>query len=411
MIRKTVLTMKYKIRVLQIRSKKEGIAEFEKVGSTAAGNKIMINKAFPLSIKIKQVNPVAANILKQEMLARDGDVITSRSILSEKRAKTDIIIQGTRKSITSLVKKIRSQQFGLGDLSGDLSGHLKKMDKACKEKDLIIADKKFEPGKEVVIMGILNVTRDSFYDGGQYYDREKALARARSLAEEGAHIIDVGGMSTRPGSLPVGKEEEMERTIPVIENISRDHDILISIDTYRPEVAAEAIKAGAHIVNDISGLGMDESMAGVIAKSNVSVVLMHIKGTPENMQDDPRYQDVIEEIYQYFEDKTKTAISSGIGPEKIILDPGIGFGKRPEHNLEIISKLREFKMLGFPILVGASRKSFIGEVLGLPVGERLEGSLSVAVWSMINGADILRVHDVKETMRAVKMAQKIKNIY
>lgn len=403
--------MKYKIRVLQIRSKKEGIAEFEKVGSTAAGNKIMINKAFPLSIKIKQVNPVAANILKQEMLARDGDVITSRSILSEKRAKTDIIIQGTRKSITSLVKKIRSQQFGLGDLSGDLSGHLKKMDKACKEKDLIIADKKFEPGKEVVIMGILNVTRDSFYDGGQYYDREKALARARSLAEEGAHIIDVGGMSTRPGSLPVGKEEEMERTIPVIENISRDHDILISIDTYRPEVAAEAIKAGAHIVNDISGLGMDESMAGVIAKSNVSVVLMHIKGTPENMQDDPRYQDVIEEIYQYFEDKTKTAISSGIGPEKIILDPGIGFGKRPEHNLEIISKLREFKMLGFPILVGASRKSFIGEVLGLPVGERLEGSLSVAVWSMINGADILRVHDVKETMRAVKMAQKIKNIY
>ena len=411
MIRKTVLTMKYKIRVLQIRSKKEGIAEFEKVGSTAAGNKIMINKAFPLSIKIKQVNTVAANILKQEMLARDGDVITSRSILTEKRAKTDIIIQGTRKSITSLVKKIRSQQFGLGDLSGDLSGHLKKMDKACKEKDLIIADKKFEPGKEVVIMGILNVTRDSFYDGGQYYDREKALARARSLAEEGAHIIDVGGMSTRPGSLPVGKEEEMERTIPVIENISRDHDILISIDTYRPEVAAEAIKAGAHIVNDISGLGMDESMAGVIAKSNVSVVLMHIKGTPENMQDDPRYQDVIEEIYQYFEDKTKTAISSGIGPEKIILDPGIGFGKRPEHNLEIISKLREFKMLGFPILVGASRKSFIGEVLGLPVGERLEGSLSVAVWSMINGADILRVHDVKETMRAVKMAQKIKNIY
>ncbi len=403
--------MEYKIRALQIKSKKEGMAEFEKVGSTIAGNKIMIDKAFPLSIKIKQVNPVAANILKQEMLARDGDVITSRSILTEKRAKTDIIIQGTRKSITSLVKKIRSQQFGLADLSRDLSGYLKKMDKALKKKGLIIADKKFEPGKEIVVMGILNVTRDSFYDGGQYYDKEKALSRARSLVEEGAHIIDVGGMSTRPGSLPVGKEEEIERTIPVIENICKDHDILISIDTYRSEVAAEAIKAGAHIVNDISGLGMDKNMGSVIAKNNVSVVLMHIKGTPENMQDNPQYLDIIDEIYQYFDDKTEMAARSGIGPEKIILDPGIGFGKKLEHNLEIIRKLSEFKMLGFPLLVGASRKSFIGAVLDLPAEERLEGSLAAAVWSMINGADILRVHDVSETIRAIKIAQKIKNIY
>lgn len=403
--------MKYKIRALQIKSKKRGIAEFEKVGSTVAGAKIMIDKALPLFIKIKQVSPVAANILKQEMLARNGDVITSRNTLIEKRKKTDIIIQGTRKSITSLVEKIKSQQFGLKDLSVDLSVYLKKMDKAGKKKALIIAEKKFRPDKEIVIMGILNVTLDSFYDGGQYANKEKALARARILAEEGAHIIDVGGMSTRPGSLPVGREEEMERTIPVIENICRNHDILVSIDTNRSDVAAEAIKAGAHMVNDISGLGMDENMAGVIAKNGVSVVLMHIKGTPQNMQDNPQYQDIIDDIYQYFDDRIGMATSSGIGPDKIIIDPGIGFGKKLEHNLEIIRKLSEFKMLGFPLLVGASRKSFIGKVLDLPPGERLEGSLAAAVWAMINGADILRVHDVKETIRAIRIATKIKNVF
>ncbi len=403
--------MKYNIRALKIKSKKEGLAEFEKVGSTFAGAKIMIDKAFPFFIKIKQVHPVAANILKQEMLARDGDVVTSRNILIENKAKTDIIIQGTKKSIISLIKKIKTQQFGLKDLSVDLSEYLNKMEKASKEKSFIIAGKKFRPDKETVVMGILNVTPDSFYDGGKYYDKEKAIARARILAEEGAHIIDVGGMSTRPGSLPVGAEEETERTIPVIENIGKNHDVLISIDTYRSEVATEAIKAGAHLINDISGLGMDENMMDVVAKNEVSVVIMHIKGTPENMQDNPEYQDVIDDIYQYFDTKTEMATSSGIGTDRIIIDPGIGFGKKLEHNLEIIKKLEEFKMLGFPLLVGASRKSFISAVLDLPATDRLEGSLAAAVWAMINGADILRVHDVKETIRAIKIAQKIKNVY
>lgn len=403
--------MEYRIRALQVKSKKEGIAEFEKVGSTLAGAKIMVDKVFPFSIKIKQVNPIAANILKQEMLARGGDIVTSRDILTDNRANTDIIIQGTKKGINSLIEKIKSQQFGLKELSADLSAYLIKMDKTFRKKGFTIAGKKFSPGKEAVIMGILNVTQDSFYDGGQYYDKGKAIARANILAEEGAHIIDVGGMSTRPGSLPVGKEEEMERTVPVIESISKDHDVLISIDTYRSEVAEEAIKAGAHIVNDISGMGMDGNMAGIVAKNDVSVVIMHIKGNPEDMQDDPRYEDIIDEIYQYFETRTEMASGSGIGPDKILIDPGIGFGKNLDHNLEIFRKLNEFKMLGFPLLIGASRKSFISAVLDLPPGDRLEGSLAAAVWAVLNGADILRVHDVKETIRAIKIAQKIKNIY
>ncbi|MCJ7728195.1 MAG: dihydropteroate synthase [Actinobacteria bacterium] len=258
-------------------------------------------------------------------------------------------------------------------------------------------------------MGILNVTPDSFYDGGHYFEKDKACRRAGTIVKEGAHIIDVGGMSTRPDSLPVGLEEEVERIIPIIEYISKNYDILVSADTYRSEVARMAIDAGAHIINDISGFSMDSNMVKVIAESDVSVVIMHIKGTPENMQKNPEYEDVVDEIYDYLEDRTNMAINSGIKPGKIIIDPGIGFGKTLEHNLEILNKINEFKMLGYPVMVGASRKSFIGAVLDLPVEERLDGSLAAAICSIINGVNILRVHDVAETIRAVKIAKRIIN--
>jgi len=216
-------------------------------------------------------------------------------------------------------------------------------------------------------------------------------------------------MSTRPGSLPVSMEEEIDRTIPMVEYVSKNYNILISIDTYRSEVAKKAIAAGAHIVNDISGLAMDSSMAGIVAGSDISLIIMHIKGTPENMQDNPEYENVVDEIYDYLEDRTRKAIDSGINSEKIIIDPGIGFGKALEHNLEILNKVCEFKMLGFPVLIGASRKSFIGTILDLPVEKRLGGSLAAAVYLVINGVSILRVHDIKETVRAVKIAKSIVN--
>ncbi len=401
--------MKFKIRALNIKNRQEGLREFKKIGATTAGSHIMVDKIFPISLKIRGINSLAANILKQEMLARDGDVITSRDSLTKNSGSTDVIIQGTVKSIKSLTGKINEQPFGLKDLSVDLESYIERMDEKRYRKELIISGKKFNLNKDTLIMGILNVTPDSFYDGGYYFEKDKAYARIETIVKEGAHIIDVGGMSTRPGSIPVSLEDEVERIIPVIEYIGKNYDILISADTYRSEVARRAIAAGAHIINDISGLSMDPDMAKVVAESGVSVVIMHIKGTPENMQKNPEYENVMDEIYDYLEDKTNMAIDSGIKQEKIIVDPGIGFGKTLEHNLEILNKACEFRMLGYPLLIGASRKSFIGNILDLPAEERLEGSLAAAVCLVMGGVDILRVHDVKETIKAVKVARRIIN--
>jgi dihydropteroate synthase len=405
--------MNYKIRALNIKNRQEGLKEFKKIGATSEGAEIMTAKIFPLSLKVRGVSPIAANILKQEMLARGGDVAVSIDTLvglrdmAKKDTKTDVIIQGTIKGVSSLIDKIERQQFGLKSLAMELRDYLERLDKMSKRDELVIADKKFNMDRDVLIMGILNVTPDSFYDGGYYFEKDKAYRRVDAIVNEGADIIDVGGMSTRPGSLPVAPEEEIERVIPVIEYIKKNYNILISADTYRSEVASRAIDAGAQIINDISGLSMDENMAGVVARYGVSVIIMHIKGTPENMQKNPQYENVIDEIYDYLEDRASMAVSSGIGPEKIIIDPGIGFGKTLEHNLEIINKIGEFKMMGYPVMMGMSRKSFIGGVLDLPVEERLEGSLAAAVYAVINGVNILRVHDVKETVRAVKVAKSI----
>ncbi len=407
--------MDFKIRALNIKNRQEGLKEFEKIGATPAGSRIMVEKIFPVSLKIRGIGPVAANILKQEMLARGGDVVTSRNTLIKacgktgEDSKTDVIIQGTLNDIKSLIDKIAEQPFGLKGLAGELKDYLDRLDKIAKRAGLAIGEKKFNPDEDIIIMGILNVTPDSFYDGGHYFEKDKAFRRVETIVSEGAQIIDVGGMSTRPGSLPVSFEEEIDRIIPIIKYIKKNFDVLISADTYRSEVARRAIDAGAHIINDISGLSMDKNMAGVIAEGGVSVIIMHIKGTPENMQKNPEYENVIDEIYGYLEDRTDMAVNSGIKPEKIIIDPGIGFGKTLEHNLEIINKISEFKVLGYPVMIGASRKSFIEGILDLPVGERLEGSLAAAVYSVINGADILRVHDVGETVRAVKVARSIIN--
>lgn len=403
--------MRYKIRALAIKSKEEGLEEYRKIGATPAGSHIMVEKIFPLSLKIRGINPVAANILKQEMLARGGDVVTSRKSLIETGGKTDVIMQGTENSIKSLIKKIKKQPFGLKELSTELEDYIDKLKKIKKFKILKIGGKKFNTAGRTLVMGILNVTPDSFYDGGYYFEKDRAVKRADAIVNEGADIIDIGGMSTRPGSLPVSRKEEIERVIPLIKYIRKNHKILISADTYRSEVAAGAIDAGAHIINDISGFSMDKNMPEIIAESGAAVVVMHIKGTPENMQNNPVYENVVDEIYDYLEEKIKIAVDSGMKQDRIIVDPGIGFGKTLEHNLKIINRIAEFKMLGYPVLLGASRKSFIGGILDLPAEERLEGSLAAAVYSAINGADILRVHDVKETIRAIKVAKRIAGVF
>lgn len=253
-------------------------------------------------------------------------------------------------------------------------------------------------------MGVLNITPDSFSDGGRFFDKTKAVRRGIEIENQGASIIDIGGESTRPGSRPVSIDEELDRVIPVIEALKSKINIPISIDTNKPIVAREAINAGASIINDIMGISLSKEMADVAAKFNTPLILMHIKGEPRTMQLSPVYNDLIGEIISGLKKAIEAAISYGVDPSKIIIDPGIGFGKTYLHNIEILRRLQEFKILNKPILVGPSRKSFIGTILDIkdPDG-RLMGTAAAIAIAIINGADIIRVHDVKEMVQVGKL--------
>lgn len=258
-------------------------------------------------------------------------------------------------------------------------------------------------GDRPLVMGILNVTGDSFYDGGRYADKDAAVDRGLEMYEDGADIVDVGGESTRPGAEPVPADEEIRRVVPVIADLAERIDVPISVDTYKTNVAGEALAAGADIINDISALRFGDGMDELVRSSGVPVVLMHMKGAPRDMQDNPVYDDVVGEIRDFLQSRVEYALSKDIDRDSLIIDPGIGFGKTTEHNLRIISELRSFRPIGCPVLVGPSRKSFIGNVLDLPLEERIEGTAAAVAASVINGADIVRVHDVREMVRVVTL--------
>lgn len=257
------------------------------------------------------------------------------------------------------------------------------------------------------IMGILNITPDSFSDGGKYQEIDKAVEHGIQMVAEGADIIDIGGESTRPGSIRCSVKEELDRVIPVIRELSTQIDVPISIDTYKSDVAQKALQEGAQMVNDISALRFDPEMALVVAEYNVPLVLMHIQGSPQDMQKNPQYKSLIPEIIAELNHSIKRAQEAGIKREMIIIDPGIGFGKTLQHNLEILSMLKKFKRLNAPILIGTSRKSLIGQVLGLQVEERLEGTAATVAVSILNGANIIRVHDVLAMKRVAQMTDAI----
>jgi dihydropteroate synthase len=260
-----------------------------------------------------------------------------------------------------------------------------------------------------VVMGILNVTPDSFSDGGDFASVDAAVKRAKEMIAEGAAIIDIGGESSRPGADPVEADEEIKRVVPVISAIRKQSDIPISIDTYKSATAKAALDAGADIVNDISALRFDPAMAELVSSTKAPLVLMHMLGDPRTMQENPHYDDPVREINQFFDERIKFATSHGINREKLILDPGLGFGKRPIDNVAILSRLKEFHGHGLPLLVGASRKSFIGVLdPGGAVDRRLGGSIAAAMWAAINGASIIRVHDVRETVQALKVLKAVK---
>lgn len=276
-----------------------------------------------------------------------------------------------------------------------------------KEYSLQIKDKNYTLGQRTWLMGILNVTPDSFSDGGLYYNKQNAVKRGLQLIEEGADILDIGGESTRPGSDPITVEEEKKRVLPVLSEIRKHTDSFISVDTTKSEVLKSALDHGADILNDISGMRFDPKILKLASEKDIPVVIMHMKGTPKNMQKKPRYENVIEEIKSFLKKRVETALKTGIKKNKIIIDPGIGFGKRLKDNLKIIGNLSSFNELDLPILIGVSRKSFIGNLLNVSPDQRIEGTIASSLVSILQGAHILRSHDIASLKKAIIVTEAI----
>jgi len=393
------------IRCLHITNANEAIQQMKKVGVDPTGVKLMEGKTLHFNLKVEGIEPRTANLLKQELLSLGGDVAVDGRGFDCSANQTDALLMGTQKNFEKLILKLE-QYPDLQPLGQSIKETLKNISKThysirCRKQTLIL-------GKRTLLMGVLNVTPNSFSDDGFFFDKEKAIAHGLRMVEEGADIIDIGGESTRPGSKPLELEEELRRVIPVIESLAKEVDVPISIDTYKSTVAQRAIEAGAEIINDISGLHFDPSLAQLAAKEDTPLVLMHIRGTPETMQKDVHYDSLFSEILQYLKDSIQRAESTGLDPWQIIIDPGIGFGKTVEDNLLIIKNLYEFRILGKPILLGTSRKSFIGKILNAEVGDRLEGTLSSIAIGVLNGAHIIRSHDVLQAKKAIAVADAIR---
>ena len=354
----------------------------------------MVPKAVFHCIKLKHIQCRAANIIKQEMLSKGGEAAVKKDTLLG-QGHTDVLLMGTLKHYRLLIKKLKVQPLGLRELADEIQAILNNLEPARQTMQLANGGT-LEFGQKTLVMGILNVTPDSFSDGGKFYDKEIAIKHALEMLEQGADIIDIGGASSRPDSEMADEAEEIRRVLPVVERLAREKTI-ISIDTFRAGVARACLEKGAHIINDIGRLQLDPDLLGVLVKHQAPVILMHNRmqfraGEP--------YNDLVADICEELEESIEQAVKAGLSADKIIIDPGVGFGKTPEENLAIINRLREFRSLGKPVLLGVSRKSFIGKTLGLEVDERLEASLAAAVMGIINGADIVRVHDVTATKRA-----------
>jgi len=393
------------IRCLNINHPSEAIHQMEKVGVDATGMELMKGKTLHFNFKVEGIDPRTANLLKQEMLSLGGDAALDGRGLDCSVKSIDAILMGTQKQFEKLILKL-DQHPRLQPLSQPFKETFKNISKTnfsirCRKQT-------FTLGGRTLLMGILNVTPDSFSDSGLYFNKEKAIAHGLRMVEEGADLLDIGGESTRPGSKPLELEEELRRVIPVIESLIKEVDVPISIDTYKSKVAQKAIEVGAEIINDISGLHFDPDLAQVAAKGNAPLILMHIRGTPETMQKDVHYDSLFSEILQYLKDSIQKAESAGLDPEQIIIDPGIGFGKTLDDNLLIIKNLSEFRVLGKPILLGTSRKSFIGKILNAEVEDRLEGTLSSIAIGVLNGAHIIRCHDVLQAKKAIAVADAIR---
>jgi dihydropteroate synthase len=348
----------------------------------------------------------AANILKQNMLSIGGEVSLPREVFDYGGVKVAAVLSGNLKHYKLLIAKLKRQPFGLKALAAEIEGLLRST-MAEERRVLRLGGRAYDLGERTLVMGVVNVTPDSFSDGGRFYDAGAAVEHAIRLEEDGADILDIGGESTRPGSDFITLDEELRRVMPVIEKVVERCEAPISIDTTKAEVARQALDAGCVMVNEISALRLDSGMLPLVVEKGIPFCLMHMQGLPKDMQVEPVYDDVIGEIAAFLRERAEVAVEAGADPANILIDPGIGFGKTLEHNLEIIRRLRELRSLGYPLILGSSRKSFIGRILDLPEDDRVEGTAASVALGIANGADIIRVHDVKEMMRVARVADAI----
>jgi len=390
-------------RILYIKNSDQAIQELKKLECDAAGVNIMAAKAVFKTIKLEAVSAKAANLLKQTFLAKGGEVAIARGTADLSITCTDVLICATIKQYRLALAQLKQQPWGLPKLAAAIEKVLIASETPlCREYNWTDRSLKIKPGRTLV-MGILNVTPDSFSDGGKYNLLDTALKHAEAMANDGADIIDIGAESTRPdGTDKVAAEEELTRLLPVLEKLLAVSPLPISVDTYKAEVAEEALKLGAHIINDVWGLQYEPEMAKVVAKYGAPVVVMH------NQESTTYDGDILANISAFLQRSVEIGIQAGIDFNKIIIDPGIGFGKTTEQNLTVMSRLAEIKVIGCPILLGTSCKRFIGETLGgLAVNERGEGTAASVALGIVNGANIVRVHDVRAIARVARMTDAI----
>ena len=391
-----------RIRKLHITTDEQWLGELELIGADAVTWDRLSRKCTISVFSAGQLSSTSANILKQCMLSGGADAIVSRHSVSCRISETRALIVGTPKQIMRGCESLSGQPFGLPELAVELREALIRPPELPGK--IPVRDKVLDFNRRPLIMGILNVTSDSFSDGGNYLDTEAAVEHARTMIRMGADIIDIGAESTRPGSRPVPPPVQLERLLPILSVLTDDSQAVISVDTSNAVVAEAVVSAGAGMVNNVTALS-DPGLPEVIAKAEIPVVIMHMQGTPYNMQDNPEYADVVEEVYSFLEERIRLATESGISKERIIVDPGIGFGKRLKDNIELISRLAEFKWLGCRVLLGHSRKSFIGKLTGIENPAFREAGTHAITALSSNNADIVRVHDVEGTVQVLQISK------
>jgi dihydropteroate synthase len=402
------LIARYGVRVLDANTPAEIAREVERTHSDPEGVGIMTRKGRTLLVRLDGVSLKAAPLLKQEMLAIGADSAHAKGVADLTVEKTAVVLLATPGQYARLIPKLRRQPFQLRAVADALEAVLANYSHTGAR--LLEGLHRSTPlGSTTAVMGILNITPDSFSDGGLFDQPDVAIARGVEIETEGGQLLDVGAESSRPGAAPISAEQELSRLRAVIPALHDRLKIPISVDTQKAEVAREVLDLGADMINDVSGL-RDPEMRRVLARSGAPVIILHMRGTPETMQKDLEYGDLRSEVYGGLAQAIATAVADGIDPEQLLVDPGLGFGKSAEQNLELLRHISEFRSLGPPVVVGASRKSFLGKALGgAPAGVRLEASLAAAVIASLGGASVVRAHDVLATVRALTVADAVRN--